>query len=499
MSTSLQAPTRVRRRPSLAATGAIASAIASALALSACGTHPVGPNYEVPKQALIQSPVAQGPLREARAVDANGQPLYSAQDLPTHWWRLFDDPKLDALVEQALTHNTDLRVAAANLARVQAAEAEAQAATRPVVHLGGGPSYGHPSGLSLIKPGYEPPNDGYYSASAGISYDLDLTGQMARAIEAAHANAQAAEAARDLVRVNVAAGTARAYAEACSANWRIRAAETSLRLSGEAVNLTERLLQAGRVGAMDASRAKAQMAQIEASLPPLAAARQSALYRLATLTGQLPETASGQAFACERPPRVQQVMPVGDGGTLLKRRPDVREAERVLAAATARIGVSIADRYPKVSFGLSGSSVGYLSRFGHGESVSWGIGPLISWTVPNTGAVDARIAQSEAGAQAAAAHFDGVVLTALRETETALQGYAHELEREAALKQAREEAARVADQARRLYTGGKVAYLESLDADRNLAQAEATLAASQGQLADDQVQLFLALGGGWEP
>jgi outer membrane protein TolC len=217
------------------------------------------------------------------------------------------------------------------------------------------------------------------------------------------------------------------------------------------------------------------------------------------LTGDLPAQASGIVLGCQQPPRVQQVLPVGDGARLLKRRPDIRQAERELAAATARIGVAVGDRYPKISFGLSGSSIGYLNQIGHADTVSWGIGPLISWTVPNTGAVDAGIAQSEASAKAAAAHFDGVVLNALRETETALQTYARELDREAALTHARSEAQELARQARRLYAGGKVTYLASLDADRNLAMAEAALATSQGQVADDQVQLFLALGGGWEP
>ncbi len=161
--------------------------------------------------------------------------------------------------------------------------------------------------------------------------------------------------------------------------------------------------------------------------------------------------------------------------------------------------MTVANRYPKVTLGLSGGSAGLGSGFAKRDTLSWSFGPLISWTVPNTGVVDARIAQSEASTRMALARFDGTVLTALRETETALSAYAHELDRHAALQASRDEAEVVSAQSRRLYQGGKVGYADALDAERSLATTEAALAASEAQLADDQVVLFLALGGGWEP
>ncbi|MFZ3040442.1 MAG: TolC family protein, partial [Thiobacillus sp.] len=182
---------------------------------------------------------------------------------------------------------------------------------------------------------------------------------------------------------------------------------------------------------------------------------------------------------------------------LLRRRPDIRQAERGLAEATARIGVAMADLYPKVSLGLAAASAGQGSDFGGRDTFSWSLGPLISWTIPNTGTAQARIAQAEATTRAAAAKFDGTVLTALRETETALNTYARELDRRANLQAARDDSAQVAEQARALYIKGKIGYLEALDAERSLASSEAALAASEAQLADDQVGLFLALGGGW--
>lgn len=464
----------------------------AATILSACSGIPLGPDYRQPPQAIASRPAAGAPFEQAAAGP------YSPAPLPTRWWRLYQDAHLDALVTEALAHNTDLRAASANLERVQAIETEVAGGRKPSINFAANPYFGHPSGVSLLQSNYVPPDKYRYSASLGISYDLDIFGKLTRGIEAASADSEAAQAALDLARVNVAAGTARAYAEVCSTGLRLDSARKSVSLQQEAVTLSERLQQAGRVSVTDAARARSQLDSLRAALPPLEAERQGALYRLATLTGRLPEDFPREVADCAAPPLLTSTIPVGDGAALLRRRPDIREAERQLAAATARIGYNMADRYPKISLGLSGSSGSTAVDFGRSDSLAWSIGPLISWTLPNTGAVDARIEQARAGTRMALAKFDGSVLTALRETETTLNAYAMELDRRGTLRAARDEAAIVAGQSRRLYQNGKVDYLQSLDAERALAGAEAALAASEAALADDQVQLFLALGGGWE-
>jgi NodT family efflux transporter outer membrane factor (OMF) lipoprotein len=477
------------------------AALLTAAGLAACSTAPVGPDYRQPPQALASQAAAARPFAGVRPLSGGGSEgsasPFSDAPLPSDWWRLYQDPALDRLVAQALERNTDLRQAVASLERVLAVEAEVAGAQKPVVGVNGGPSFGHVSGLSLLQKGYVPPDAFHYSAGASLSYQLDLFGQLRRALEAAEADSEAAAAARDLVRVNVAASTARAYAETCANGLRLNAARTSVRLQQQAVDVTERLQRAGRVGPIDAARARAQLQQLNAAVPPLEAARQGALYRLATLTGALPQDFPRELADCAAPPRVTATLPVGDGAALLRRRPDIRQAERFLAGSTARIGVAIADLYPKVSLGLSAGSAGTATGFGRGDTFSWSLGPLISWTIPNTGTAQARIAQAEAGTRAALAKFDGTVLTALRETETALNSYARELDRRAALQAARDESATVAAQARELYRNGRTGYLDELDAERVLAASEAALAASDAQLADDQVSLFLALGGGW--
>ncbi|MDQ8031200.1 MAG: efflux transporter outer membrane subunit [Bordetella sp.] len=462
-----------------------------ALALALAGCSAVGPDYHVPEQAVVKRDAAQGAFTQAEG-------MVSAAPLPAHWWRLYRDPVLDGLIEQALAANTDLRVAAANLERAQAVTQEAQASQQPTVGVNASPTFGHSSGIQQLQPDVRPQDRWSYSGGVSISYQVDLFGQIRRAIEAARGDEAAAQAAYDSARVTLVAETTRAYADMCSAGMQLASANHSVQVQRESLQAVERLQNAGRGTALDVSRARSQLEQLQANLPPFQAQQRIALYRLAALTGRAPAELPTSLLQCAQPPRLTQTIPVGDGAALLRRRPDIRQAERTLAAATARIGVATADLYPKISLGLSGASGGPASMIGDRGTFSWSVGPLISWTLPNTGAAQARIAEAEASTKAAAARFDGTVLNALRETESALVSYARQLDRDAALAAARDQSKLAAQQARQLFTLGKTDYLTVLDAERTLAANESALAASQAQLSSDQVALFLALGGGWE-
>lgn len=170
----------------------------------------------------------------------------------------------------------------------------------------------------------------------------------------------------------------------------------------------------------------------------------------------------------------------------------------MLAAASARIGVATAELYPSIRFGLSAGSLGMIPGIGEANTFHYSLGPLVSWSLPSTSSARVHIAQAEAGTQAALARFDGAVLNALRETESALTVYARELDRNAALRASQEQSALASQQAAKLYRYGRADFLTALDAERALANAQGALAASDAQLASDQVTLFLALGGGWE-
>ena len=194
---------------------------------------------------------------------------------------------------------------------------------------------------------------------------------------------------------------------------------------------------------------------------------------------------------------MRQPIPIGDGAALLRRRPDVREAERQLAAATARIGVATGALYPSISIGASAGTTGLAADLFSPTTNRWSFGPLISWTFPVNGQ-RARVREAEAATAGALAHFDGIVLNALRETQSSLATYAADTQRADALRTAYESARSSADETHRLYQAGRESFLSDLDATRTLTSVHAQVAAAEGQVAADQVRLFLALGGGWE-
>ena len=235
-----------------------------------------------------------------------------------------------------------------------------------------------------------------------------------------------------------------------------------------------------------------------ATLPPLLAQRDAALFRLSTLTGRTPAEASQAARDCARPPQLSQPIPIGDGAALLARRPDVRRAERELAGAAARVNVAVASLYPTIQLGGSlGATAFDASDLGDDAAFRFSVGPLISWSFPNIAATRARIAQAEAGTDIALANFDQTVLVALEETETALSAYANELDRRAALTTARDRAADAVRLSRLRFDAGADSFLSLLDAQRTLAQANAALAASDAAVSNNQITLFKALAGGW--
>jgi multidrug efflux system outer membrane protein len=465
----------------------IASAAVTLLLLSACM---VGPSYRLPEEAKLNAPSARGPFVES------GNSAIAAAPLPPGWWRLYEDPKLDSLVLEALTANTDLRAANANLERSRASLREAEVRRQSSLAVTGGVEYAQLAGEQYLLP-ITPPRNTYYDTGLTVGYDLDLFGGIRRGIEAARADDEAVEAARDLAMVNVAAETARAYVDACGAGLQLAAAKGSLTLQGQSLELTERLRRGGRAMDLDVTRARQLVDQLTGSIPPLEAAQRNALYRLATLTGAPAAQFNSDLEQCATPPRLTQPLPVGDGAALLRRRPDVREAERQLAAATAEIGVATAQLYPDIQLAVPLGSVGATRDALTSPTNYWGVGVVLNWQA-NQSAARARIAGSKASAKLALAHFDGVVLVALQDAEAALNTYVHDLQRESSTRQARDDAATVAQEARTLQIGGRATSLDVVDAQRTLASAEQSLAQLESTISDDQIAVFLALGGGWE-
>ncbi|WMJ71042.1 efflux transporter outer membrane subunit [Stenotrophomonas sp. 24(2023)] len=462
--------------------------IVALASLAACRT--VGPDYALPDSAAFKRPQAN-----AAFIDT-GNPQVAAAALPPRWWSLYNDPVLDGLIEQALRDNLELKAADAHLRRAAAVYDQALDAGGFEGEAEAGVSRAQLSAESFLLE-HELPPINLADGKFGVSYQFDLFGKLKRGAEAAHADEQAVAAARDLARITVVAQVADSYLDICHANHELHVAEHSLQLQQRSRDITTRLIAAGRGTPPDLARANAQVALLDAALPPLRAQRQAAAYSLAAVLGQTPGQLPAGVIDCTDAPQLAQPLPVGDGRALLARRPDVRQAERRLAAATARIGVATAELYPDIRLGASIGAAGLLEDFGQPLTQQWSIGPLISWTLPSSG-TRARIHATEAGADAALAEFDHTVLQALRETQTALDRYAQDLRRLQSLQVAQQQAALAAAQNRRLYQGGRTPFLSSLDADRSLASSDATLAAAQAQVSRDQVHLFLVLGGGWE-
>ena len=445
------------------------------------GACAVGPNY--------RRPATPPPAAGAFQTTAPGTTAAAPEDA---WWRLYDDPALDKLIRRALAANTDLRVARANLLRARGALSEARANLLPQGDTTAGAEYGNSQGAEFGGVGKQ----WSYNGGMNINWELDLFGRLKRTIEAARADAEATQAARDRVALTVAAETARSYVDACALAESVAVAKESAVIAERQLTLIRQREHAGAASRLDSERSATALANIRTELPTLEGQRRASLFELAALVGATPAEVPEAARQCTRAPRVLRPIPVGDGRTLLARRPDVREAERKLAADTARIGVATADLYPRISLGGSGNFFRNDAVRG-ADSFTFSLGPLISWSFPSVLAGRTRIVQAQATAQASLASFDGTVLTALKEAEQALSAYAAETERNARLREAADHADaafRLADQQ---YRAGSIALLDQLDAQRDLTTARGALAASDQLLGSLRVDVFKALGGGW--
>ncbi|MDE1918085.1 MAG: efflux transporter outer membrane subunit [Sphingomonadales bacterium] len=453
------------------------------LALAGCGVPP-----HVAQKPVIDNPATQGAFHEDSAQVATG-------DLPARWWHLYDDPVLDGLEEQALAANTDLRVAQASLLRARAVTQAAEGQHEPDFAASFAAERARLSGESYLLS--EPiPVATLGTGSLEMSYQIDLFGRIKHSIEAARADEEATQATIAAVKVTLASEVARSYITVCGANEDLELAEKAVELQGRALDVARRLQMAGRTSTIEVTAAEERYQQLQALIPAQHARARAALYRLAYLMGRVPGDYPREAEGCKAMPQLKQPLPVGDGAMLLRRRPDVRVAERRLAAATARIGVATAELYPSVGIGISGGASGFLKDLGTAATNMWALGGLIHWNIPNA-AARAKVRAAGADADAALAHYDSVVLGALRETETALNAYAQDHDRLVAITAAREAAEKAADEARRLRAGGRSPLLAAIGGEQGAVGARASELSAREGLAQAQVTLFLALGGGW--
>lgn len=455
-------------------------ALAPAFMLAACT---VGPDYRAPDTA---------PAR-IEALEAGD---YDRTDFEAAWWQQFDDPTLSQLVQQSLKENRELRVAFARLRAARAIRDDVGNDQLPVITSRASGEFGKAQQPTTSE---ERIRQERYDLGLDMAWELDLFGRIQRSIEASEAQSEAAEAELYQLQVSLIAVLVDAYGNLRGAQLRERIARENLKNQSQSRALTEQLRDAGIGSELDVLRADARLAASEASLPQLQAEEARARHRIATLLGQRPEQLS--VDLSPRPLSViAKALPIGDPAELLRRRPDVRIAERQLAAATANVGVATAELFPRVSMsGFLGFTAGRGSQLGAAAANAWGVAPSISWAAFDLGSVRARLRGAEADADGALANYEQQVLLALEESENAFSDYAKRQQRLVSLVRQVEASRAAAEQAAVRYREGTEDFLVLLDAERERLAAEDAQAQAEIELYRGIVAIYKALGGGWQP
>jgi NodT family efflux transporter outer membrane factor (OMF) lipoprotein len=465
----------------------------AAAGIAVIGGCAVGPDYHpspARAPAAWSSPVANGLTDSAAGT--------------SEWWTSFHDPELDSLVEQAAQSNLDLRVAEARLRQARAVREMSAANLWPSVDASGSAARAKQSqNQPLLGAQQLPPNFPFeynvYKAGFDASWEIDLFGGKRRAREAAAAEWEGAIEARNGTMVSLLAEVARNYVELRGGQLRLEIARRNLKLQEEALELIRARFQSGVANELDVTRAAALLAGMRAAIPPLDIAVRGTMYGLAVLLGKEPgELVAELAHVAPVPPAPPEI-PIGLPSDLLRRRPDVRRAERQLAAETARVGVAKSDWFPKLSLtGDAGQESVSTGTFFEPGSRFWSIGPSLQWRALDFGRVRAEVRAQTAVQEAALATYEKTVLLSLQEAENAIVAYAQEQIRHQALADEVAENRRSLDMANGLYAAGRVSFLDVLDSQRSLNQSEDQMALSDQAVSLDLIALFKALGGGWE-
>ena len=452
----------------------------------------VGPDYRAPE------PVETGWAGSDDA--ANEAAAYDPQ-----WWRSFGDPVLDRLVTRAAADNLELAAAAARVRQARAQRRAARSTLFP--SIGGEASYTNyqlsKNGPGItgdaVEQGLTERDDSFYTAGFDAAYEIDIFGGNRRRRESAAAGEQLALERRRGVMLTVVAEVAREYMELRGAQKRLAITEKNAALQRDLTALVERKYRAGLSRELDVVRARSQTRVVEALVPALRSQIRGSAYRLGVLTGQPPEALLEELLTSNPIPGAPEIVPVGLRSELLRRRPDVRAAERALAQASAEIGVATAEMFPK--FVLAGDvaweSVDRGDWFDE-DSQRWSLVPFVDWRIFEGGRLRAQVEFAEAISEEQAALYEQTVLAALADAEAALVSYGEERRTRRTLDEASAASERAAELARRLYDIGLSDFLDVLDAERRLVEVQDRQVQSETQVAVRLVGLYKALGGGWQ-
>jgi len=450
--------------------------IAIALTVSACAVRPA---YKPP----VVSPAILTTADSSLVVQQRFDP---------RWWGQFEDPVLDSLMSRALTANHDVRIAVARFDQARAIFDDVHLDRYPTATVGA-----IADRRSETIPGFtkEPVTISTYRAGFDAFWELDIFGRVRNQVRSAAANAENFAAALEDVRVSVAAEVARNYFEMRGLQQRLAVAERNLSNQQETLRITRVRDDEGFSEPQDLASAAAHFAAVEASIPPIRHAITQRQYRLAVLTaarpGELDIDLSPRPY-----PVLAKALAIGEPDTLLRRRPDVRAAERRLAAATANEAVAAADLYPHITIsGFLGLLAGRGNFLNVADTRAWAVSPALSWAAFDIGSARARLRGAEGYTRESVAAFEQVVLRALEETENALVNYREDQQRLVKLAEQARESSRAAAIARVRYREGAADFLALLDAERTELSAEDSVAEAEAGVFTSVIAVYKALGG----
>jgi outer membrane protein, multidrug efflux system len=506
-------------------------ALVAALVCNGCM---VGPDYKPPIVKVdphFGELGSQVPTTQASRVTSLAPPS-------TKWWTNFNDPQLDRLIERAMKGNLDLQSAQSRLVQARYQAVIAGAALYPEINADGGynhalgsknitipaaafgagakpaalrakPAQATAGGVASAEPAgpQSPLGQGglpnvvtdVYQVGFDASWEIDVFGGTRRSMEAANADTEAAREDANAVLISMQAEVARNYIELRGFQRQETIARQNLGLQRDTLELTRSKYQNGFVTQLDVARQEAQVAQTSAEIPPLVSGEREAIHSMSILLGEDPNSLSAELSIDQPIPLAPPSVPVGLPSDLLRRRPDIRRAERQIAAANARIGVATADLFPKFTItgllGLDSTTPKHLFDY---SSHYYSLVPGVTWPIFDAGQINANIHVQDELTKQAVLNYRQTVLTALSEVENSLVAYQTEQLRRIDLIDAVSASREAFDLARQQYQQGVIDFLTVLDAQRSMLDAEDDLAQSDRAVSDDLVQLYKALGGGWE-
>jgi NodT family efflux transporter outer membrane factor (OMF) lipoprotein len=480
----------VNQSPTVRRSGVALLLAAAGLALSGCK---VGPDYARPETA---APAAFS----SQAEPTTASSVAPAASIDPAWWTTLNDPTLSSLIDRALAANLDLRKAAERIVEARAARGIVAAAGLPTVDAGANYSRNRESENTRAGNFGGTDSAGYdrYSVGLDAGWEIDVFGGIARSVEAAEGDIQALEENRRDVQVMLVSEVARNYVDVRGFQQRIIATERNIATQTDTLALTDSRFKAGLTSELDVVQAKAQLETTRASLPPLEESMRAAIHRLGVLIGREPGSVIEELAAAGPIPAAPAQVPIGLPSELVARRPDIRRAERELAAQTARIGVATSDLFPKFSltgsFGLVSAQIGTLPD---GDSRFWSIGPALRWPIFQGGRIRANIQVQESRARQALIGYEQTVLVAFEDVENALVSFSRAQARRASLAEAVAANQRAVELSDQLYRAGLADFQRVLTSQQALAASEEQLVASDQSVVQALIRLYKALGGGW--